>query len=252
MGFEELKVPSLSPEMIPQKNKHNKFDELLFNKCEGAACVILKKDDFVRDLLGKIKNHDEKTFLHSLEVGNMAAFLTKKLGEELIEKEKQILISSALLHDYGKVFVDSRILNKEGGLTAEEFLEIKEHPKTTYIALKDKLSAEAKVAVEHHEHQENSYPRKKVSNNVMERRNNDVRISKLSRILAIIDSFQSMLDPTRPSNKNKTKSIEIIVDELNREFALSEDKEIIFLLEMYYYNKVKSSRDQKNSDQKFN
>ncbi len=42
---------------------------------------------------------------------------------------------ASLLHDIGKLGISNRILDKPGGLTDEEYEEIKRHPKLTYDIL---------------------------------------------------------------------------------------------------------------------
>ncbi|MFA6184297.1 MAG: HD domain-containing phosphohydrolase [Parcubacteria group bacterium] len=221
------------------------FDNLVKKNCYNQACEIIDKDEFIRQSLMEIKEHDMKTFLHSLEVGNMTAFIVNQLGDKLTEEEKRVLMTSALLHDYGKTSVDAGILNKEGELTQEERLKIEKHPEASFVALKNWDIEVAKVAVAHHEHQSHSYPRKNFLDDVLEKRADDKQVRKLSRMLAIMDSFQSMLDPARPSNRGKIKSIDEIVAELNdKKFILNEDKEIIFLLEEYYYKRQSGAKMQ--------
>ncbi len=54
-------------------------------------------------------------------------------GEELYE-----LVISALLHDYGKIYIPERILNKPGKLKQEERKIIELHPMVGYSYLKSK------------------------------------------------------------------------------------------------------------------
>jgi putative two-component system response regulator len=58
------------------------------------------------------------------------SILAQRIGEELklSEQEITILKRGGILHDIGKIAIDDSILQKEGPLTAEEFLIIKTHP----------------------------------------------------------------------------------------------------------------------------
>lgn len=235
MKFEQM--PQGQDNVIRHRDENNDFDNLVNERCQGSACSIINEDKFVHELLFDLKNHDQKTFLHSLEVGNMASFLIEKLGNKLTEKERQILMSAALLHDYGKTSISPEILNKKDILTPEERKEIEKHPTEGFYALREWNIEVAKVAVAHHEHQEHSYPRKNFIKDFIDNRKKDEKSDKISRILAIIDSFQAMIDPSRPSTARNPKSIDEIISELNNKFILNEDKEIIFLLEEYYYKK---------------
>jgi HD-GYP domain-containing protein (c-di-GMP phosphodiesterase class II) len=213
------------------------FKDLILENCFNQCHEIINKNKFIYESLAEIKDHDMGTFLHSLEVGNMTAFLVNKLGRRLNEEERRILMSSALLHDYGKTAIDASILNKKESLTSEEKRTIESHPVFSFNALRNWDADVAKVAVSHHEHQTNSYPRKRVIVDDEKSRARDKRINHLSKILAIVDSFQAMLDPTRPSNKGSFKSVDKIVNELSKIFVLNEEREIIFLLESYCYRK---------------
>ena len=222
------------------------FSLSLAENCSDNALDVIREKKFIRERLLDIKNHDEKTFLHSLEVGNMTAFLINRLGDKLSKEEREILISSALLHDYGKTSIDPEILNKKEELTPEELTEIEKHPTETFYALREWNIEVAKVSVAHHEHQDHTYPRKEFTDDVMRERTPSKEVDKLSRILAIVDSFQAMLDPTRPSSIRSPKTIDETIDELNKKFILKEDKETIFLLEKYYYEKL-DNEEKKNS-----
>ena len=241
-----FEMPKLSPEKYPKKlerreEDRSEFQELVLQNCYNQGCEIINQDEFVRKSLLEIKEHDKNTFLHSLEVGNMMAFVINKMGDKFDEKEKQTLMMSALLHDYGKTSIDAMILNKRGNLTKKERKIIEEHPRYSFESLKDWDEEVAKVAVAHHEHQEHSYPRKQYVDDILDKRNdNGDRVRKLSRILAIVDSFQAMTDPSRPSNRGQNRDIHLIVKELNeKKFILNTDKEVLFLLEDYYYQKKK-------------
>jgi HD-GYP domain-containing protein (c-di-GMP phosphodiesterase class II) len=236
--FEVPKQKSL--ETPKYQEKEREFESLVLENCYNTGCEIITKDEFVKKYLADLKEHDKNTFIHSLEVGNMMAFLINQMGDKLKEEEKRTLMMSALLHDYGKTSVDARILNKRGTLTKGEEKIIEEHPRHSFNALKDWDEEVAKVAVAHHEHQAHSYPRKEFVEDILDKRGNGDQIRKLSRILAIVDSFQAMTDSSRPSNIRNPKTIEQIVRELNdKKFILNTDKEILFLLESYYYQNKK-------------
>lgn len=76
--------------------------------------------------LAKLKNKDDYTFTHCINVAVFAVTLGKQLGvknEFLIE-----LGMAGFFHDIGKIFVPSEILNCPGRLNAIQFNKIKEHP----------------------------------------------------------------------------------------------------------------------------
>lgn len=73
-----------------------------------------------------LKNYDEYTFYHSANV----AILSLALGSLITSDYRflSVLGTGALLHDIGKLAIDTRILNKPGPLTPEEWAAMREHP----------------------------------------------------------------------------------------------------------------------------
>jgi len=221
------------------KEEHE-FENLVLENCYNQGCEIINKDDFVRNSLISLKEHDKNTFIHSLEVGNMMAYLINEMGDKFTEEEKRTLMMSALLHDFGKTHIDADILNKRETLTDKERKIIEEHPRHSFNALRDWDEEVAKVAVAHHEHQAHSYPRKDFLRDVLDNRGKEGQIRKLSRILAIVDAFQAMTDMTRPSNIRNPKKMDQIIKELREKKIMPrEDEEVLFLLETYYYQNKK-------------
>ena len=83
--------------------------------------------------LTTLRDYDEYTFTHSVNVCIFAVALGKKLGfnkHQLYE-----LGLGALLHDVGKVRMPLELLNKEGPLTPEEFPVMQQHPTEGLLSL---------------------------------------------------------------------------------------------------------------------
>ena len=80
--------------------------------------------EFIRKYLDELKIHDKKTYEHSMEVGNIASFVVESLSGALSEDERDILLGASLLHDCGKIGIESEILNKEDRLSHEEMEKI--------------------------------------------------------------------------------------------------------------------------------
>lgn len=77
-----------------------------------------------------LKNHDDYTFQHSVNVGVLSTVIG--VAMRFTHKEVTELASAALFHDIGKMFISHNILNKPGALTEEERAEIQKHPKLGY------------------------------------------------------------------------------------------------------------------------
>lgn len=76
--------------------------------------------------LSQIKNKDDYTAEHSLNVAVLSITLGRQVGLEEDDLEKLGLCG--MLHDIGKTRVPIEVLNKEGALTAEEFALMRSHP----------------------------------------------------------------------------------------------------------------------------
>lgn len=81
--------------------------------------------DAVRAVVATVDAKDGYTHRHSERVAAVAARLAREAGWE-VEDESLILLAG-LVHDVGKIAVPDAILNKEGGLTDEEFGAMKDH-----------------------------------------------------------------------------------------------------------------------------
>lgn len=72
-----------------------------------------------------LRDFDEYTFTHCVNVCIFSVIIGQRLGLEKLHLYDLGL--GALFHDVGKQRVDYDIINKPGGLTDEEWLELKEH-----------------------------------------------------------------------------------------------------------------------------
>src|SRR6266487_4129174 len=76
--------------------------------------------------LTTLRDYDEYTFTHSVNVCIFSVALGRKLG--LTKLQLYDLGMSALFHDVGKSRVPLEVLNKEGGLSDEEWRIMQAHP----------------------------------------------------------------------------------------------------------------------------
>ncbi len=73
------------------------------------------------------EDHDPITQQHSVRVAHWAALLATRLTGFGASRIRRLEIT-AMLHDYGKTFVDPRVLNKQGPLDDWEWQEMRRHP----------------------------------------------------------------------------------------------------------------------------
>ncbi len=79
----------------------------------------------IRRQLEKLDNLDIYTSRHVHSVPQIVGKICDKLG--LTKSEKKFYIECAYLHDIGKIFIPSEILQKPGKLTEEEYEIMKTH-----------------------------------------------------------------------------------------------------------------------------
>jgi len=107
-----------------------------------------------------IKNFDEYTYNHSVNVAVLALSMADALSLSLQEKTEVGV--AGLLHDVGKTQLALDLIRKPGGLTTAEFEEIKKHPEEGFLYL-GKMShirpTSAVMVREHHvRYDRNGYP----------------------------------------------------------------------------------------------
>jgi putative nucleotidyltransferase with HDIG domain len=112
---------------------------------------MLKKNQDAMMALTMIKNYDEYTYTHSVNVAVISLSLAETLG--LSDEDKVDIGIAGLLHDVGKTQVALDLIRKPSSLTLEEFEEIKQHPEEGYRILSQMdfmHPLSAKIVREHH------------------------------------------------------------------------------------------------------
>jgi len=114
----------------------------------------------IPEYMNVVKDIDEYTYRHSINVSIYAFFIAKWLGME--ESEIKDIITTGILHDIGKSRIPDNILNKKGPLLPEEFEKMKEHTGIGYKLSLDiaYLTDEIREGIlMHHENEDGSgYP----------------------------------------------------------------------------------------------
>ena len=103
------------------------------------------------NMLHSMRNYDDLTFAHSMNVALITNILATWLG--LSKEEIEIATLSGLLHDIGKLAIPDSIIKKPGKLTDEEYGIIKKHPYEGYKILQNQpINDHIKnAALMHHE-----------------------------------------------------------------------------------------------------
>ena len=156
---------------------------------QNAVNAIIQDESTLLGL-ANIKNYDEYTFNHSVNVAIYAIALGQRIG--VPNKHLSHLGMAGLFHDIGKTGIPREILNKTAKLTSEEWSVIRAHPllgAETVIRMKEwgELSTRmVSAAFEHHlKYDLSGYPR-------LARKR---KITLFSRIITLSDFFDALVRP---------------------------------------------------------
>lgn len=105
----------------------------------------------VFDMLHNMRQFDDLTYAHSMNVSLICNVFAQWLG--FSAEEQELATACGMLHDIGKLKIDDSIIKKPGKLTEEEFKAIKAHPVEGYKILQHQDISEhiKNSALMHHE-----------------------------------------------------------------------------------------------------
>lgn len=161
--------------------------EAIYNNAEGTDILV--------QYLNELKGYDDYTYSHCVNVG----FYSMLIGKRLHMPDLKLidLIQAGLLHDIGKIKIDSELLNKKSQLTDEELGIIRKHTNWGYEILDESpyISSDIKEAtLMHHERVDGSgYPLGAKGE----------AIGEFARIVAVADVYDAMTSD-RPYKKKVT------------------------------------------------
>jgi putative nucleotidyltransferase with HDIG domain len=146
-------------------------------------------ETLIETLAATIDARDQQTAGHSQRVTRYAEVIGRAMGLAGVELEK--LRAAALLHDYGKIAVRDRFLQKPGKLDDAEFEYMKEHAEKTgeflaHLEFPHDMRDVPVIAAQHHERMDGrGYPRGLPAD----------RILLGARIVAAADVFDALTAP---------------------------------------------------------
>ena len=169
-----------------------------------------KKPDLVINIV-RLKDYDEYTFMHSLNVCVLSIALGSRIGFDI--DNLNILGLGGLLHDIGKMKLDEKLINKKGIYTSDEYNIVKKHPIYSYEILKDNPEnpTDTLMAVlQHHENIDGSgYPLGLV----------DKKITKHAKIISIVNAYDTLTNDTPyGSAMTPPKALNKILNNAGRQF----------------------------------
>jgi HD-GYP domain-containing protein (c-di-GMP phosphodiesterase class II) len=188
----KMKGKIIGAVMIENKTGGNSFtdDEFdLLSTLSNQAMVAIEnaslydnvKSNYfaaIQSLVNALEANDRFTRGHSERVKRLAIELGRYIG--LDYQEIEVLEHASILHDIGKIGIDSIVLQKQGKLTPGEYSLIKDHPMIGNQILEpiDSLADVRSTIIQHHERFDGKgYPN----------RLKGEEISLKSRILSVVD-----------------------------------------------------------------
>jgi HD-GYP domain-containing protein (c-di-GMP phosphodiesterase class II) len=175
-------------------------------------------------MAASIDAKDSLTAGHSQKVTQYAAGIARELGFK--ETEIDILSVAALLHDYGKLGIDDRILKKQGKLSHEEYEQIKQHVAITQKILNKmyftrRYRSVPKIASCHHERLDGSGYNAGLKSE---------DIPFMAKILATADVFEAL---TARRHYHEALSPELAVNIIEKDIGTKFDENIVGALKRY-------------------
>lgn len=170
----------------------------------GAVAVFEAYDSTVRSVARAIETKDPYTRGHAERVSRLSEMIARERG--IVGEELRLIRYAALLHDVGKLGVSTRVLQKSGKLTVDEYEHMKLHPTQGAEILRDVewLRPALVVPLHHHERVDGKgYP-------------DGLRgeeIPLFARLVTVADAFDSM---TSTRTYRKALSIEAALAEIHR------------------------------------
>jgi diguanylate cyclase (GGDEF)-like protein/putative nucleotidyltransferase with HDIG domain len=168
-------------------------------------------------LAATVDAKDHYTYGHSRKVSQYAVAMGELLN---LSPDKIAEIRTAgLLHDIGKIGIPDSILNKDGMLDEQEWMQIKSHPEMGVEILRyvSDLSKSLPIILNHHEHFDGSgYP--------AGLKGKDIPLE--ARLLSVADAYDAMTS-LRPYHNQRTS--QEAIDELKRCAGTTFDPELVAL-----------------------
>ena len=162
------------------------------NQVAETAVKLISTNEVALNQLCAVLHHDYGTFTHSANVSFYAVMLAKQLGYDQVEQHEVAV--GALLHDVGKMEIDSGIINKPGPLNLQEMNAMKRHPIIGFEKLvhrEDVSFGQLMMTYQHHERVDGSGYPCAIPGDL---------IHPYGRLCAIVDVFEA-LTSQRPYRK---------------------------------------------------
>jgi putative nucleotidyltransferase with HDIG domain len=171
-------------ELLKSSHKTGEVNARMIKQCVKTSVESIVRNPNAMIWLSHIKNKNGNTYQHSLRVGILAIALGRQLG--LPRQQLETLGLCGMLHDVGKVKINTTILKKADKLTNTEYSHLKSHIAIGRdMLLHDQLLPPEvlETAYSHHERMDGEgYPEGLTG----------AQLSFYTRIVSIVDAYDTM------------------------------------------------------------
>jgi putative nucleotidyltransferase with HDIG domain len=176
----------------------------------------LNRNEFALEWMSQLKDKDQFTAQHSMNVAIFSAKMGRHLG--LHEDMQKMLGMCGMMHDIGKIKVPKRILMKPQSLTEAEMAIMQKHTEVGVKILKQTPNVPLEVinvVEKHHERMDGrGYPNQLLGD----------RLDLMTRIVSIVDAYDAM---TSETHYNPGFSSSHAMSELYRQKNKAYDAELV-------------------------
>lgn len=192
--------------------KRRRFVEGMGNVVEDILSEALSDEDFAVQL-HDFKSFDDPLYNHAVNVCILAIVIGAELN--LPKRDLVHLSKGAILHDFGKMFIDQELLYKPKRLTELEMIVIRDYVKKGHDFIRQAISPSVEVLMCILQHQE------KIDGSGYPNRKREGEISPLAQIVAIADVFDALTSKRsyRPAY-SPSEATEYIMGNVGVQFSL--------------------------------
>lgn len=165
--------------------------------------LLLEKN--INKYMERLKDKKRFVFKHCINV----AYLTAEITQQIYSDQEEIknIVTGALLHDIGKLYVPDKILYKRGRLTDDEYELVKKHTIWGYDLIKEEAFTDLTkdIVLSHHEKSSGAgYPYHKKGE----------EISQGVQIVTVCDMYDALTEKRTYGDENSAYSaLKIIAEE---------------------------------------
>lgn len=183
----------------------------------------------IKTLMDLVKLKDKDTWAHTARVGLLGARIAR-----FMHLDPKPLIFAGYSHDEGKIEVPIDVLTKTESFTEKDMKVMRRHPIDGYRILRDIHPFSAEIVLRHHTHQKEYYPKRLPKPKIPFSRDSRLLIEWYSRLLALVDTYDSAVNRVNEKFGAKRK----LTEEEVKAVMLLNHRDLRCLVEELYANGI--------------